>query len=170
MKLNISISPTAVLFEFDTPRDRDVFWKGMEKSGFVAQGASSRLGTRGINIVTAKIKTAYAWPFEAIPSSGNGNVPITQVEKKADELIGLTSPTRPLPSQTLTQVQVAEPPPNIPIPQLTEVPASPTATTEAQPVAAPAATTTTPPKDDPEPTGIHKNSREYRNWKARQAK
>lgn len=165
MKLNISLSSTTVLFEFDTPRDRDTFWKGMEKSGFAAQGASQRMGTRGINIVTAKIKTPYAWPFEALPSPANGSVPVTQVANKVEAPAPVVTAPIPVPP-------AVEPPPDIPIPQLTEVPI-PTATTEAPPIAAPAATTTTPPKavvDDPEPTGIHKNSRKFREWKARQAK
>lgn len=162
MKTNITLSSTTVLFEFDTPRDRDTFWKGMEKSGFAAQGASQRMGTRGINIVTAKIKTAYAWPFEALPSSANGNVEVKQAVQKVET----PAPVAPAPP-----ARAIEPPPDIPIPQLTEVPTAPTATTEAKPEPAQAVTTTTPPQkavDDPEPTGIHKNSRAYRNWKARQ--
>lgn len=161
MKTNITLSSTAVLFEFDTPRDRDTFWKGMEKSGFAAQGASERLGTRGINITTAKIRRSYAWLFQALEQTlANGSVEVKQVAKKAD------APPAPTPARPV--VPVAEPPPDVPMPEMNEVP--PTATTEAPPVATPAATTTTPPKpvmDDPEPTGIHKNSRKYREWKSR---
>lgn len=134
----------------------------MEKSGFAAQGASQRMGTRGINIVTAKIKRSYAWPFEALAATGNGNVEVKQVAKKAD------APPAQMIAPVAKHVQTPEPPPAVPMPEMNEVP--PTATTEAAPIAAPA-TTTTPPKavvDDPEPTGIHKNSREYRNWKSRQ--
>lgn len=161
MKLNISLSSTNVLFEFDTPRDRDTFWKGMDKSGFSAQGASERLGTRSINITPAKIKRSYAWPFQALETTmANGSVPVTQVAKKAD--------APPAPKPVTPAVVAPEPPPDVPMPEMNEVP--PTATTETQPIAAPSPTTTTPPKDDPEPTGIHKNSREYRTWKARQAK
>ena len=162
MKLNITLASTAVTFEFDTPRDRDTFWNGMEKCGFLSQGAAERLGTRGINITTAKIRTGYAWPFEALPGSANGDVQVKQVEKKVEAPQPETQPeTQPVLSAT-------EPLPTIPIPQLTAVPAViPTATTQAKPEPVAAPTTTTPPAD-PEPTGIHKNSRQYRAWKARQ--
>jgi hypothetical protein len=159
MKLNITLASTAVTFEFDTPRDRDTFWKGMEKSGFIAQGAAERLGTRGINITTAKIRSPYAWPFEAIPGTPNGNVAVKQVEKPTD--IPNAAPTGTLLTSGLAN-PASEPIPAIPIPEIVEVP------TAVAPVAAivPPVTTVTTQSEDPEPTG-HKNSRAYREWKAR---
>jgi len=165
MKLNIALASTAVTFEFDTPRDRDTFWKGMEKCGFLSQGAAERLGTRGINITTAKIRTGYAWPFEALPGSANGNVAVRQVEKKAE------APAAPA-NETLTQV--AEPPPAIPVPEIVEVPpqAYPVVAETSSAIMMPSKTMTTvlpvvpAPPADPEPTD--RRTREWRTWKARQ--
>lgn len=151
MKLNISIATNSVTLEFDTPRDRDVFWKGMANnptsSGFTSQHASRKVGTRVIEIDPTKMKVAYAWPFVAVPLVPNGEAKTVEVEEPKS-----TPKTVPVPV-----VQMPEPPPAIPIPEITEVPTVPVET-ESPPA---------PVVDDPEPTG-DKRSREYRMWRDRQ--
>ena len=170
MKLSLYLLPNKVGLRFDTTTDRDAFF-----ARFPQKDALEKFGMRVIRFLPDKVKdpgwqTVMETGQQAQPPAAPP--PATAPKPaEADHLVnvasgdpfaitgkhvvkalpGLVAVKSNIPEQEQVTPEMSAPPappqPSEPIPEIPKFEA---------------------PVDDPEPTGIHKNSRKYREWKARQ--
>lgn len=163
MTITFYTIPGAVGLKFINTVDRDAFYNTLKPE---VQAAVDKIATRTIRFYPDRIKTNFVLSMQTMPIQPAVAAP------------------KPQPAPTQSKAAVAEPPKTTTTPFAVEgegkralpglvhvvsnIPPEP----QPEPVKAqePDIPTPTPQpvKDDPEPTGIHKNSRKYREWKARQ--
>jgi len=168
MTITFYTIPGAVGLKFINTVDRDAFYNTLKPE---VQAAVDKIATRTIRFYPDRIKTNFVLSMQTLPTQPAAAAP------------------KPQPTPTQPKVTVAEPPKTTTtpfaiegevkraLPGLVHVVSNIPPEQMSEPVKAPEpdvpmpennALPPTPANDDPEPTGIHKNSRQYREWKARQ--
>jgi hypothetical protein len=165
MKITVYVVPGTVGLKFETTPERTQFL-----AAFPAKNACEAFGMRTLRIHPEKVQapgtqfvTELITSLNPAPSNGN---PVKPPERQEGHMVNIAATPNPF---AITGQHVTKPLPGLVnvqsnIPQGEPVPVQPLAQSPAMAAPAPIA------DPDPEPKGIHKNSRAYRAWLQRHPK
>lgn len=169
MILRLYLKPGIIGLSFGNRDDREKFWSRLG----AYQAGAERFGERTIRLTPANAKSGFSMAIQTdmkIESMNGDAKPVAPQPKPVENTIPAAAirPPDPIsPIATLPAEVLESPNVTVPVPVTAAIPEP---TPEPPPSIAIPQVSSITQNDDPEPTGIHKNSRAYRAWKERQKK